>query len=119
MTKIEKLVSDAMQEEIDLAICKSFESMCDRLKQATSAVPTSTTNSLTIEKLNHLIETLRPEHAILLNKYVDHGRIFVIENYNYDKFYCKKLIIMNRTYYYSVVKNQLEENDGFNIKVYE
>lgn len=109
--EIDKILIDKINDEISKV-----------LGVGTSTSSTySTTNScaVSVEDLKLAIKKIRPEYAILLNENIDHGRMFVIENFNYDKFYCKKLIIMNHTYYYSVVKNQIEEDDGFNIKVYE
>lgn len=108
---IQKHIDDKIEELFKATFCKDIYTN-------TSTSSTYTEASLTKEKLNNLIEQLRPEHAILLNNYVPIGEIFDIDNYLPDKYYCKKLLMINTFYY----RNKLEdifERYGANIKVYE
>lgn len=108
-----------IQKRIDDQIEKIFRStFCKDICTSTSTSSTYTEASLTKEKLDNLIEQLRPEHAILLNNYVPIGEIFEIDNCLPDKYYCKKLLMINTLYY----KNKLDDifkQYGVNIKVYE
>jgi hypothetical protein len=107
------------KDYIDKSIEEMYETLfCKGLDQSTSTASTYTTTSLTIESLNEIIEKLKPEHAILLNSYVPNNNIFEMENFFPDKYYCKKLLIINPFYYQYKLKDILEKN-GCNMKIYE
>lgn len=73
---------------------------------------------LTLDKLNNLIEQLRPKHAILLSDYIEDDKIFEIENYLPNKYYCKKLLLINTSYYENKLQT-LFEKYGINLRVYK
>ena len=73
---------------------------------------------ITKENLDELIESLRPEIAIMINKYVANGKMFEIDNHDFKKYYCKKLWIMDKETYLKRIK-PIEHELNRPIKVYE
>jgi hypothetical protein len=108
-------------EKINEEICKALGVSSSLLETSTSSTySTGTTNNCAVnmEDLKVALEKCRPEHAILLSAYVPKGiDIYEIENPLPDKYYCKKLLLVNTNYYETLFKKTLEEY-GCNIKVY-
>jgi hypothetical protein len=117
--KFEKIINELIKKEIDSATRKMYESMCcNELVSSTSTSSTYTTASLSLESFKNMIEKLRPQYAILLNNYIEDNQIFEMENILPDKYYCKKLLLINHNYYHIKLKNIMNQY-GCNIKVYE
>ncbi len=79
---------------------------------------TENNSTVSMKELLNIMEKLRPEHAILLSNYAPVEEMYEIENPNMEKWYCKKLLLINRNLYYNKIKNQFEKCD-IKIRVYE
>ena len=80
---------------------------------------TITNNSCVVnESLTNIIEKCRPEYAILLNDHIPRDFICETENTLPDKYFCKKLFIINREFYNTEIKGLLILIDA-KINVYE
>jgi hypothetical protein len=109
---LHKFFIDKINEEIYKALGVS-----DSLFVSTSATTTNNC-AVSIEEIKLALENVRPEHAVLLSNYAPHGTdIFEIENPLPDKYFCKKLLLLNADCYESLLKKILEEYNC-DIKVY-
>jgi hypothetical protein len=110
--ELDKIILEKVNEEI----CKALGVSASLLETNTSS--TYSTVVFTKKQLEVAIEKCRPKHAILINDYIPDNEIFEMENLSPDKYYCKKLLMMNKDYYENKIENILN-NYGINIKVYE
>jgi len=106
ISKISKLMQDK--------IIKKIEDIWDYGFITTSC--TYSDKSIAVKDINNLIEQFRPEYAILLNDSMEYGKIFETENTSLDIYYCKKLLLMNPTYYKDI--EDVLYGEGINMKIY-
>lgn len=73
---------------------------------------------LNLEKLNEAIKKCKPGYAVIINEFIPEGKVFEIENYSPEKYFCHKLLVMNRIHYETTVK-EIANKNGVRLKVYE
>lgn len=97
-------------EELDKSLaCETYET--------SSASSTHMSGDLTKQKLDDMIEKLKPKYAIVLNGNIEYDKTFVVKNVMPDKYYCEYVIFMNSLYYEMTFKKYLYKND-IKMKVY-
>ena len=97
------------------------EDIKSKLDFATSlnTYTTSNVEPLTEVDIKEISEKIRPSHAILINNYIQSDgetNIFEMPNFNYEKYYCKKLLLMSQQTYNKI--KDLLKKEYVQIRVY-